>query len=250
MKRKIYTWKSKKDFTYLKNRKKFLDKNFRNRLDYLVDGFPKYAKRQEITRFLARIDLFKKIIKIQGSIVECGVYSGNGVFTWSLLSCIYEPIGGVLRKVIGFDTFDGFPSVSSKDTKSGKLNWKKGDLRQKTFSELNQAKNIFDQNRFLSQMNKIELIKGDFLKTGPKYVKDNPHLIISLLYLDFDLYEPTKKALETFLPRMSKGSIIAFDEINHSLWPGETLALLEKFNLNKKKIKKYDYEPNMSYIEV
>lgn len=56
--------------------------------------------------------------------------------------------------------------------------------------------------------------------------------------------------MEIFLPRMPKGSIIVFDQINHELWPGETLALLEKFNLNKKRIKKFDYEINMSYLEI
>ncbi len=250
MKKKIYTFKTKKDKNYFKNRKKYLNKNFNKNLDYLVDGFPKYARRQEVTRFLARIELFKKIINIQGSIVECGVYSGNGIFTWALLSSIYEPIGGILRQITGFDTFDGFPSINEKDTKSGKLKWKKGDLRQKTFDELLNARKIFDQNRFLSQMNKINLVKGDFLKTGPKFLKDNPHTLISLLFLDFDLYEPTKKALEIFLPRMSKDAIIVFDQINHGLWPGETLALLEKFNLNKRKIHKFDFEVNMSYLKI
>lgn len=154
MKKKIYSFKTKKDQNYLLSRKNFLNKNFKNKLDYLVDGFPKYAKRQEVTRFLARVELFQKILKAQGSIVECGVYSGNGVFTWALLSSIYEPVGGFLRKVIGFDTFDGFPSVNSKDTLSGKLNWKKGDLKQNTYFELTKATTIFDQNRFLSQKKK------------------------------------------------------------------------------------------------
>ena len=38
-----------------------------------------------------------------------------------------------------------------------------------------------------------------------------------MLYLDFDLYAPTKAALETFLPRMPKGAILAFDELNQAL---------------------------------
>ena len=51
---------------------------------------------------------------------------------------------------------------------------------------------------------KIELVKGDVRKTIPKYIKDNPHLIVSLLYLDLDLYEPTRAALRNFIPRMPK----------------------------------------------
>lgn len=71
---------------------------------------------------------------------------------------------------------------------------------------------------------------------------------MSLLFLDFDLYSPTKEALKIFLPRMPRGSIIVFDEINHPLWPGETRALLEKFNINTKEIRRFSFEVNMSYL--
>ena len=62
-------------------------------------------------------------------------------------------------------------------------------------------------------------------------------MLVSLLYLDFDLYLPTKIALTHFLPRMPKGSVIAFDEIHFKRFPGETIALLETFNINNYQIK-------------
>jgi hypothetical protein len=107
---------------------------------------------------------------------------------------------------------------------------------------------FFDMNRFLSQFEKVALIKSDFMETGEQFLKDNPHLLIALLYLDFDLYEPTKKALELFLPRMPKGSILAFDEINNPMWPGETQAFLESLNIRECRVEKLSYEPNMAYI--
>ncbi len=61
----------------------------------------------------------------------------------------------------------------------------------------------------------------------PQFVAEHPHLLVSLLFLDLDLYEPTKVAIECFLPRMPKGAVIAFDELDNPMWPGETLALLE-----------------------
>ena len=69
------------------------------------------------------------------------------------------------------------------------------------------------------------------------------------MFLDFDLYEPTKVALKNFLPRIPKGGIIAFDEINNSAWPGETIALIEEFGgLNKLNIQKFPFDPNIAYI--
>ena len=95
----------------------------------------------------------------------------------------------------------------------------------------------------------MELVRGDATLTIPEYLKTNRHLIISLLFLDFDLYEPTKIALEYFLDRVPKGGIIAFDEINNENWPGETEALFNQFSsLNNLPVRKFPHDPNIAYI--
>ena len=38
-----------------------------------MENFPKYVKRQNLTRFLVLYEIFKKIVDVKGSIVECGV---------------------------------------------------------------------------------------------------------------------------------------------------------------------------------
>ena len=219
-----------------------------NPLSYLVNNFAKYVRRQELTRFLVRHELYKKILNIKGSIIECGVFSGNGLMTWAQLSAILEPVG-FFRQIYGFDTFEGFPSVSEKDLSGSEdLDWKVGDLKDECYEDLKRSIELFDMNRFLPQFPKVHLVKGDFLETGEKFLKENPHILISLLYLDFDTYDATKKALELFLARMHKGSILGFDEINNPMWPGETLALLESLNLRDVTIEQFPYEPNMAYI--
>lgn len=216
-------------------------------LSYLVNNFAKYVRRQELTRFLFRHELFKKIIDLKGSIVECGVHSGNGIMSWAQLATILEPMG-FFRRVYGFDTFEGFPSVHEKDLKGATHTAKVGDLKDDCYEDLSRSIELYDSNRLLAQFQKVSLVKGNFLETGEPFLEENPHLLIALLYLDFDIYEPTKKALEIFLPRMFKGSILAFDEINNPLWPGETLALLESLDIRRVKIQKFSYEPNMAYI--
>jgi hypothetical protein len=71
--------------------------------------------------------------------------------------------------------------------------------------------------------------------------------VVSLLFLDFDLYEPTKVAIETFLPRMPKGAIIAFDELDNPIWPGETMALLESIGFNRLKLQRLEWDPYISF---
>ena len=80
-------------------------------------------------------------------------------------------------------------------------------------------------------------------------MKKNKHLIVALLFLDFDIYEPTRVALKNILPRMPKGSILAFDEINNAGWPGETLALVEEIeDLRKIKIETFHFDSTISYV--
>ena len=122
--------------------------------------------------------------------------------------------------------------------------------RYDVLNDLKKSINEYDENRNINHIPKIELIKGDAKKTIPSYIKKNKHILISLLYFDFVVYEPTKIALKYLLPRMTKGSIIAFNELNNQDWPGETVALMEKLNLNKFKIDCFPFEPNISYTIV
>jgi len=204
-----------------------------------------YMSRQLVTTTLTRIKLFEKILEVQGSIVECGVYQANSLFIYAHLSSILEPYN-FNRNIIGFDTFEGFKSISNKDTKG--IDEK--DFSNTNFEHLKAWAHVFDENRAVGHIPKIELIKGNAINTIPKYVNDNPHLIISLLYLDFDLYEPTSVALKNFLPLVPKGGIVVFDEINNKQWEGETIALKENILLENIKLKKFYFDSWVSFYEV
>ena len=78
-----------------------------------LDNFERYIRRQQLARFMARYDLFKKIINIKGLIIECGVNHGGGLLAWGKMSAALEPYA-LHRKVIGFDTFEGFPNIHEK----------------------------------------------------------------------------------------------------------------------------------------
>ncbi len=218
--------------------------------DKKLANFQKYVRRQNIARFLVQHEIFKRILRIKGSVVECGVHHGGGVMAWAKLSSTLEPYN-YHRRVIGFDTFEGFPGVNSLDEK-GAASARTGMFREDydTYQELKQCVAEYDANRFINQIPKIELIKGDANATIPQYVDANRHLLVALLYLDFDIYEPTVTALKHFLPLMPKGAVVAFDEAANWDWPGETVALLESFDLNRFKLQCFEYEPNISFIQL
>lgn len=213
-------------------------------------NFEKYVPREPLSRFMAKYELFKLIKNTKGSIIECGVHFGGGLLGWAKLSSILEPYA-VRRKVIGFDTFDGFPDITEEDRQSViHDNLEKGKFKShdKIYDELLECIAIYDDNRYLNSTSKIELVKGDATKTIPTYIENNQHLVVSLLYLDFDIYQPTIVALENFVKRMPKGSILAFDEINNEYWKGETIAALQYFKtFNNLEFKKFDFDSNIAY---
>ena len=212
-------------------------------------NFTKYVRRHELARFMAQYDLFKRIANVKGSIVECGVYEGSGVMAWAKISETLEPYN-FLRKIYGFDTFEGFPSISPADLTGPGAVAEVGRLKPEydVLDELRVCISAMDATRLIQHQEKVQLIKGDALHTIPEFLKENQHVLVSLLYLDFDLYEPTLLALKTFLPRMPKGAIVAFDELNDAKWPGETRALLETFNLNQYKLESFPFEPHISFV--
>jgi len=231
------------ELEYYKKLDKLFTKSEENAVSKLKN-FSLYVPRQDLTRFLVRYEIFKKILNVTGSIIECGILHGQGLMTFAHLSSIFEPLNHQ-RRIIGFDTFEGFPADGTDKDNS---EWaKKGYLKLNSHDIIKEAIRCYDLNRQLSNIEKIQTVKGDICETVPKYLQENPHLIISLLFIDCDLYEPTKVALETFFPRMPKGSIIAFDDINDSTWKGETSALLETIGIDKLKLQRFNFDTRISY---
>jgi hypothetical protein len=213
-------------------------------------NFPRHVRRQDVARFLAKYELFKLALPANGSVAECGVFAGGGLLGWAHFSAILEPYNHT-RRVIGFDTFTGFPDVNDKDSQHGCSE----HLRPGAFathdsirSELEELIRLHDQNRPLGHVPKVELIAGDARVTIPRYVEEHGHLLLSLLYLDFDLYEPTAAALSHLYPRVVGGGVVAFDELNCAEFPGETQALLEVLSAGKVRLRRFPFDPYISYF--
>lgn len=220
-------------------------------LEERLASFEKYVPRPSLMRFAVRYELFRRVLDVKGSVVECGVRQGGGVFAWAKLSSTFEPFA-IHRRVIGFDTFEGFPALAPQDEPAGAAPLaarRVGGFApdHDVHGELAALAALHDRRRILGQHPKIELVRGDACETIPRYVAENRHLLVALLFLDFDLYAPTRAALEHLLPRMPKGAVIAFDEVNSANWPGETEALLEHFELRRLRLRKFPFDSNVAW---
>lgn len=180
----------------------------------------------------AIIQSIKHIYKnnIIGDFVECGVWRGGNLILFKIIS---EKLN-LKKNIYAFDTFEGMPAPGEKDF----------DLKNID------AKKIY--NRYKNKNIKwcysnLEEVKKNIAKFDPKYIEtfkfikgkvedtllENNNLPkeISLLRLDTDFYESTKKELEVLYPRLVSGGVLIIDDYGH--WKGSKRAVDEYFQLNE-----------------
>jgi hypothetical protein len=208
-----------------------------------------FINRQEMSRILFMNEIYQKIMGIHGVIMEFGVRWGQNLALFETFRGIYEPYN-YNRKIIGFDTFEGFPSVHKKDGNSDIIQKGAYSVTKNYEDYLSKILNYHENNSPISHIKKYEIVKGNATETIINYLNKHPETIISFAYFDFDIYEPTKICLEAIKEHITKGTIIGFDELNMIDYPGETLALKEVFGLNKYKINHSKYGTAQSYIVI
>ncbi|PIS15725.1 crotonobetainyl-CoA--carnitine CoA-transferase, partial [Candidatus Roizmanbacteria bacterium CG09_land_8_20_14_0_10_41_9] len=172
---------------------------------------------------------------------------GRHLSVFSALRATYEPYN-FYRKILGFDTFTGFLDPSDKNGNSDRVYKGSMSVSENYEKHLNNVLSLHEAEAPLSHIKRSYLFKGDAPAELKKYLKDNPETIIALAYFDMDVYDPTKKCLELIKPYLVKGSVIAFDELMHPEFPGESQALKEVFNINQHKIERFPTSPYPVYI--
>ena len=208
-----------------------------------------FTNRQTLSRMLWMNELYQNIVHVQGIVIEFGVRWGQTLALFESFRGMYEPFN-YKRKIVGFDTFKGFPSTDVKDGKSDAISVGAYAVAENYEEYLKQILDYHEQESPLAHIKKYELVKGDATLEIENYLDKNPHTVIALAYFDFDLYEPTKKCLESIRGCLTKGSILAFDDLNHRDFPGQTLAIKEVFGLDKFKIMRSELNPMGSYLIV
>lgn len=201
-------------------------------------------QRQSLSRLLYYNHLYQQIIDTPGVICEFGVQWGATLAQLINLRGIYEPYN-YSRIIYGFDTFEGFCTIDDKDYNYSQI----GD-----YATINDYENILESILSLhesfspiSHIKKFELIKGDACITINKWIDNNPHTIISMAIFDMDVYKPTKEVLEKIIPKLTKGSLLVFDELNCKHFPGETIAVNEVLGLNNISLKRYSHQPHCAW---
>ena len=79
-----------------------------------------FIDRRNISRILWINELYSQITELHGNIIEFGTRFGANLSLFTSFRGIYEPYN-YNRKIIAFDTFEGFPELDKKDKNSEKF---------------------------------------------------------------------------------------------------------------------------------
>lgn len=217
--------------------------------DQILGNLGLFLDGKNLSRILLMDDLYKRIVDVQGVVMDFGTRWGHNMALFQTLRGIYEPFNRH-RRVLGFDTFEGFPSVEPEDGESPLMY--SGNLRVSDdyVGYLTELMDTHEGLSPLSHIKKNQVVQGDATVELQKYLSGNPHTIIALAYFDFDIYQPTKTCLELVRDRVTKGSVLAFDELNDEDSPGETKALMEVFGLQNIRLQRFRYASRVSFFVV
>lgn len=159
--------------------------------------------------------------KIQGDLVECGVWRGGNVF--GMIKYL-ESYGIIDRNIWLYDTFSGMtlPDDEDKDI----LENKASDIFEEVLcmNSLEEVQALINNSTFYPK-EKIKYVVGDICKTLLN--KDNVPDKISLLRLDTDWYASTKTELEVLWDKLEVGAPCIIDDFGH--WQGCKKAVYEFF---------------------
>ena len=175
----------------------------------------KYSMTGSI-RMWALLQAVKKVIKnkIEGDIVECGVWKGGNL----ILCQKYLNLQNVSIKIHGFDNFEGM--VKPKEIDADYRNVPASEMHSLFKKDKNKNSwaycSLEDVNKNINETvpkNNIKLIKGIVEKTllEPKNLPEK----ISILRLDTDFYESTKIELEILYPKLVSGGFLIIDDYGH-----------------------------------
>ncbi len=218
--------------------------------DELLMSLGLYIRGSVLVKTLALEEVYKRILGIPGCIMEFGTRWGQNIVLFENFRAIFEPFNKT-RKIIGFDTFEGYEGHSTKDSESDIFTANTYQTTQGYENYLRALITSHEKNNILGHVNgNHEVIKGNASVTVANYLSEREETLIALAYFDMGLYEPTKQALLAIKPHLMPGSVILLDELTWAESPGEAIAFKEVFDMSEYTIEKSTLTPMRSIVTI
>jgi hypothetical protein len=161
---------------------------------------------------------------IEGDFVECGVWRGGN----SIIAAGMFKLYNSHKKVYLYDTFEGMTASTEADVQLATGHTAK-EISESIngkwcYAPLGDVKTNFSNLGLLSE--NVIFVQGDVLQTLQQNIPDK----ISVLRLDTDWYESTKKEMDTLYNKVARGGVLMIDDYGY--WGGSKKAVDEYFDKN------------------
>lgn len=185
-------------------------------------------------RIVANADAVEHVVRrrIDGALLECGVWHGGSVLAMILT---LQRLGVDDRDVYLCDTFTGMTEPSGVDTSRfdppAALTFREARAKGRRAWDYMFGEDVFTVEQVESLIygtgyprERIHFVVGPVEETLPGMGPDQ----IAVLRLDTDWYESTKHEMEHLYPRLSLGGVLLVDDYGH--WEGARRAIDEYFD--------------------
>lgn len=217
--------------------------------ELLLTNFGLFARSSSLAKVFFLHEAYQRIKKMPGDIYVFGVWLGQDVVLFESLRAMLEPYNAS-RKIIGFDTFEGYKSITEQDKTSDVIKPEGYTVNTSYEKYLEELLAYHRSENAMGHAVTHKLIPGDVTITAPEYIKNNPASMVALAYFDLALYKPTLAALESISERLMPGSLIVLDELNDPRYPGETIAFREWVRNHKYEIQRSDILPDRTFVTI
>lgn len=228
-----------------KLRRLFAERPFSDEL--LLTKFGIFACSSALAKIFFLHEAYSNILKLPGDIYVYGVWLGQDVVVFESLRAMMEPYNAS-RKIVAFDTFEGYESISSADQVSNVVKEDGYAVPDKYEEYLAEVLAYHRSENAMGHAVTHKLIKGDVTKTSSEYVDTHPESMVAMAYFDMALYKPTLSALQSISERLMPGSILVFDELNDPRYPGETIAFREWSKDRNLEISRSSILPDRTFV--
>lgn len=214
-----------------------------------LENLELFMRPQRISEILSLDAIYRRILNVHGIVIEFGVRWGRHLSVLSALRTRYEP-HNLYRKILGVDTFEGFEEPTPKDGSSPRVFRGAMKVSEGYETYLSKVLDLHEKEAPGSHIRRFELLVGDAPVVLKEYLEKHPETIVALAYFDMDVYQATAECLEMLAPHLSKGSVLAFDEVSHPEFPGETIALKESRWFGDRTLERFPFAPYPTFITV
>jgi hypothetical protein len=160
--------------------------------------FPQASNPRASGKLAAHCELFKRVTRLEGAIVKCGITADEAFTRFTRLKSIANGTGN--KKMVAFEK----RLVENKDVRFLSPN---NNTSQSSSSIGQLHQNLLEKG----MQEEVEFVSGNVTNSIPDYLIENPELKIAFLNIDLDDFESTLSALEYFYPRIVEGGILVLD---------------------------------------